>query len=127
MHEDEGRHVGVRAAAVITEVWRYCAAHVDRLRHNRNGSRQTRPAVEWSDRWSRPPWPRTATSRTGSGSIRRTPVSLRVYEEWESEDEALNGHMATEHMATFMVGVAEIGVTGVAINKPVVAESSKLM
>ena len=54
------------------------------------------------------------------------PGQLRVYEEWESED-ALDGHMATEHMATFMVGVAEIGVTGVAIDKHRVAESSKLM
>ena len=35
--------------------------------------------------------------------------------------------MGTPHMATFMVGVAELGVTGTEINRHVVSESGKLM
>jgi quinol monooxygenase YgiN len=54
------------------------------------------------------------------------PGRMLAYEEWETED-ALNEHMGTDHMATFMVGMAECGVTGTAINKHVVSESSKLM
>ena len=55
-----------------------------------------------------------------------TPGVFRVYEEWADED-AMNAHMASPHMATFLVGMAELPVTGTAIDKHVVAESSKLM
>lgn len=50
----------------------------------------------------------------------------RVYEEWASTD-AMNEHMGTAHMATFLEGMGSIGVTGVEINQHEVTNSSKLM
>ncbi len=54
------------------------------------------------------------------------PGRTRVYEEWEST-EAMNEHMGTAHMATFLEGMGTIGVTGVEIIQHEVATSSKLM
>lgn len=50
----------------------------------------------------------------------------RVYEEWESTD-AMNEHMGSAHMANFLQGMGDIGVTGVEIIQHEVAGSSKLM
>jgi quinol monooxygenase YgiN len=54
------------------------------------------------------------------------PGVFRVYEEWADED-ALNAHMATPHMAEFLGGMAALPITGTEINKHTVAETSKLM
>lgn len=54
------------------------------------------------------------------------PGVFRVYEEWADED-ALNSHMATPHMAEFLTGMMSLPITGTEINKHVVAETSKLM
>src|SRR5262245_48602075 len=50
----------------------------------------------------------------------------RVFEEWESED-ALNAHMGSAHMATFIGAMGELGVSGVDIARYEVTEKSKLM
>jgi len=54
------------------------------------------------------------------------PGVIRVFEQW-ADDDALNTHMGTPHMAEFMVGAAELGITGVDIIRYDVSESSKLM
>lgn len=54
------------------------------------------------------------------------PGVFRVYEEWADED-ALNTHMGTPHMAEFIVGMGSLPITGTEINKHEVAGSSKLM
>lgn len=54
------------------------------------------------------------------------PGSWRVFEEWQDEA-ALNEHMASPHMAEFMGAAAELGITGVDIQRYDVAEKSKLM
>ena len=54
------------------------------------------------------------------------PGVFRVYEEWADEN-ALNAHMATPHMAEFLTGMMSLPITGTEINKHVVSESSKLM
>lgn len=52
--------------------------------------------------------------------------SFRVYEEW-ADDDALNAHMASDHMATFLVGTGSVGLTGASINRHDVSAVSKLM
>lgn len=54
------------------------------------------------------------------------PGVLHVYEEWES-DEAMGAHMASAHMAEFLVGMGSLPITGTALNQHRVSESSKLM
>jgi quinol monooxygenase YgiN len=54
------------------------------------------------------------------------PGEWRVFEEWETE-EALNNHMATPHMATFIGAMGDLGVSGVDISRYEVSEKSKLM
>jgi len=54
------------------------------------------------------------------------PGRARAYEEWES-DEAIAEHFGTPHMAAFMEGMGNVGVTSVEINQHVVSESKKLM
>lgn len=51
---------------------------------------------------------------------------FRVFEEWKDQA-ALDAHFAEPHMAVFMEGLGSLGVTGTAINRYVVSESSKLM
>lgn len=51
---------------------------------------------------------------------------FRVFEEWQDQD-AIDTHFATSHMAAFMEGLGSLGVTGTSINRYVVSESSKLM
>jgi quinol monooxygenase YgiN len=51
---------------------------------------------------------------------------FRVYEEW-ADDEALATHMATEHMATFMAGMAELPITGTELTQHRVEASTRLM
>ncbi|MGB3410326.1 MAG: putative quinol monooxygenase [Microthrixaceae bacterium] len=54
------------------------------------------------------------------------PGRTRVYEEWESTD-AMDEHMGSAHMATFLEGMGGIGVNGVEIIQHEVTNSSKLM
>lgn len=54
------------------------------------------------------------------------PGRFRVYEEWASP-EALGLHMGTDHMATFLVGMGGLGVTGTEITQHTVSESTRLM
>lgn len=54
------------------------------------------------------------------------PGVFRVYEEWESTD-AMGLHMASDHMATFLVGMGGLGVTGTEIHQHTVSESTRLM
>ncbi len=54
------------------------------------------------------------------------PGVFRVYEEWADED-ALNTHMVSQHMADFITGMATLPITGTDLSKHVVSESSKLM
>ena len=54
------------------------------------------------------------------------PGTFRVYEEWNDE-EAMTAHMATSHMADFLVGMAELSVTGTEINRYDVSQVSKFM
>jgi len=54
------------------------------------------------------------------------PGVFRVYEEWADED-ALNTHMGSPHMAEFIGGMATLPLTGTEITKHAVSESSKLM
>jgi quinol monooxygenase YgiN len=54
------------------------------------------------------------------------PGVFRVYEEWESTD-AMGLHMGSDHMATFLVGMGGLGVTGTEIHQHTVGESTRLM
>lgn len=54
------------------------------------------------------------------------PGVIRVFEQWADED-ALNTHMGTPHMAEFMGSVGELGITAVDIIRYEVTSSSKLM
>lgn len=49
-----------------------------------------------------------------------------AFEEWQDQD-ALDAHFGTPHMSAFMEGLGSLGVTGTALNRYVVSESSKLM
>ena len=55
-----------------------------------------------------------------------TPGVFHVYEEWES-DEAMGEHMASEHMANFLVGMGSLPITGTELTQHRVSESSRLM
>ena len=54
------------------------------------------------------------------------PGVWHAFEEWNDED-ALNSHFATPHMATFMGAMGDLGVTGVDIQRFDVSAKSKLM
>lgn len=54
------------------------------------------------------------------------PGRFRVFEQWKDED-AIGSHFAEPHMAAFMGALGGLGVSGTAIDKHVVSESSKLM
>ena len=54
------------------------------------------------------------------------PSRWRVFEEWADED-AVNAHMATEHMAAFLGAAGELGITGVDLSRYDVATKSKFM
>lgn len=51
---------------------------------------------------------------------------FRVYEEWADQD-SLDAHFATPHMAEFMGAMAELGVTGTDLVRHEVTASTKLM
>lgn len=55
-----------------------------------------------------------------------TPGVFRVYEEWASQD-ALAGHMATEHMAAFLAAMATLTITGTELHQHDVSASTRLM
>lgn len=74
-----------------------------------------------------------AETRKESGNLvyeyRRShsdPGSWRVFEEWEDQA-ALDAHMGTPHMAAFMGAAAELGITGIDIQRYEVSDKSKLM
>ena len=50
----------------------------------------------------------------------------RVFEEWADED-ALNAHMGSPHMAEFMGAAGELGISAVDIQRYEVSAKSKLM
>jgi quinol monooxygenase YgiN len=54
------------------------------------------------------------------------PGVFRVYEEWASPD-AMGLHMAADHMATFLVGMGALNVTGTELHQHTVSESTRLM
>jgi quinol monooxygenase YgiN len=54
------------------------------------------------------------------------PGRVRAYEEWASP-EAIAEHFATPHMAAFMEGMGEVGVTAIELHQHTVSETSKLM
>ena len=54
------------------------------------------------------------------------PGVFRPYEEWESQD-AIDAHMATEHMGTFLASMGELAVTGTELHLHEVASSNRLM
>lgn len=54
------------------------------------------------------------------------PGVFRVYEEWADAD-VMAAHMATDHMATFLVGMGGLAVTGTELHQHTVSESSRLM
>jgi quinol monooxygenase YgiN len=49
-----------------------------------------------------------------------------VYEEWADQD-ALDAHFVTPHMAEFMGAMADLGVTGTNVIRHEVTDSTKLM
>ncbi len=54
------------------------------------------------------------------------PGVYRVFEQWESE-EAIHAHMASPHMAEFMVSVGDLGITKAEVWRYDVSDVSKLM
>ncbi len=50
----------------------------------------------------------------------------RVFEEWDNE-QALNDHLGSPHMATFMTDAAELEISSVDISRYDVSAKSKLM
>jgi quinol monooxygenase YgiN len=54
------------------------------------------------------------------------PGVFRVYEEWESP-EAMGPHMASDHMATFLVGMGGLDVTGTELYQHEVTGTTRLM
>jgi quinol monooxygenase YgiN len=54
------------------------------------------------------------------------PSRWRVFEEWEDED-AINAHMGSEHMAAFLGAAGELGITGAELHRYDVAEKTKFM
>jgi quinol monooxygenase YgiN len=77
--------------------------------------------------------PLCATTRAEPGNLSYgfyldpgEPGRVQVYEEWETQD-ALDTHMASEHMAGFLGALGTIDVSGASLNKHEVSSSSPLM
>ena len=62
----------------------------------------------------------------GFWSSLEEPNIVRAHEEWQDTD-ALNAHMASEHMAEFMAAMGSLPVIGVEIYQYDVSETTKLM
>lgn len=56
----------------------------------------------------------------------QNPGTFRVYEEW-ADDDALNGHMASPHMAEFLGSMGNFTVTSVDLVRHDVSNSLKFM
>jgi quinol monooxygenase YgiN len=54
------------------------------------------------------------------------PGVFRAYEEWENDD-ALNSHIASAHMAEFIGAMGSLKVTGTSLNRYDVSETTKFM
>jgi len=54
------------------------------------------------------------------------PGTLHVFEEWADED-ALNAHMGSEHMAAFLGAAGAFGITGTDISRYDVSNKTKFM
>jgi quinol monooxygenase YgiN len=54
------------------------------------------------------------------------PARWRVFEEWADED-AVNTHMGTEHMAQFLGAAGELGISAVDLSRYDVSEKTKFM
>ncbi len=54
------------------------------------------------------------------------PVRFRIFEEWDSAA-ALDAHFETEHMATFVVALGDLGVSDTDVSRYEVTTKSKLM
>ena len=54
------------------------------------------------------------------------PGTFRVYEEWADED-ALNAHMGSEHMAAFLGAAGSFGISGTSIDRYDVTTKTKFM
>lgn len=51
---------------------------------------------------------------------------FNVFEEWE-DDDALNAHMGSAHMITFLTAAGEFGITGTDISRYDVSAKTKFM
>ena len=54
------------------------------------------------------------------------PGTLHVFEEWADED-ALNAHMGSEHMAAFLGAAGSFGISGTSIDRYDVTTKTKFM
>ncbi len=54
------------------------------------------------------------------------PARWRVFEEWKDED-SINAHMGSEHMAAFLGAAGELGITAVDLHRYDVSEKTKFM
>ncbi|MFN8050483.1 MAG: putative quinol monooxygenase [Acidimicrobiales bacterium] len=54
------------------------------------------------------------------------PGTFLVFEEW-ADDDALNAHMSSPHMAEFLGGAAGLGITGTSIDRYDVSTKTKFM
>ncbi len=74
-----------------------------------------------------------ATTRTEDGCLEYAywqsttdPGVFRAYEEW-ADDDSINAHMGSAHMAEFMGAVLELGITGAEVWRFDGATRSKLL
>ncbi len=54
------------------------------------------------------------------------PGALHVFEEWADED-ALNLHMGTDHMAAFLTAATGFGITATELNRYDVSDKTRFM
>ncbi len=54
------------------------------------------------------------------------PGRWRVFEEWKDED-SINAHMGSDHMAAFMGAAGELGITAIDLSRYDVSEKTKFM
>jgi quinol monooxygenase YgiN len=52
--------------------------------------------------------------------------SYRIFEEWADQD-AVDAHMSTDHMAAFMGAIGDFGVTGIDLNSYQASNKTKFM
>lgn len=76
--------------------------------------------------------PLVATTRAEPGNLSygmyldpTAPGTLQIYEEWQDQA-AIDTHVASEHMATFMAGLGAIEVSGVSIMQHEITSSKPL-